>query len=556
MLSESRKFLLKTLRPFVPTFLLLLPISILGSVLRVISGDLVSRLINAAVAADVEQIVHTVKMVAGIGLAAASVSWIATYLTEATIESVWYKFRNDSVKHLLNVQSTYLRGDRIGDILSRLSGDMEALPRMVRNTMTVVVGLSTTLIAAAYLLAKSPLLSLIVFVGMPATTVLSRRLAEPIAGHARIALETLGRINVVVRDALNRAATIKVSSQERHWFLSRFEKLQTSWLDRVKNANRISSLLTAVGLFGMFVPNILIFGIGGGLARSGKVEYGVLFSFLMLLDLTMFPFSSLPRLLAEIRADRSAIARLGYLMDLPIERKDGADPGLVEGQPVLRFQDVVFRYESCDTQALRGVTMEVWPGEHVAIVGPSGSGKSTLVRLLLGEVRPDSGAVYFGGTKIDDWNLGCLRRRIAVLFQEPHVFAGSVADNLFWEDSQESRQVSDTILEGLRREVAGFENFILEQDGRNLSGGQRQRLALARTLQKKADLYVLDEPTSSLDADLAHEIMESIHDALKGKTLLVITHDARLTCRSHRVFQLADGAIRATDDITLTAEES
>ena len=220
---------------------------------------------------------------------------------------------------------------------------------------------------------------------------------------------------------------------------------------------------------------------------------------------------------------------------------------VVEGGPV-RFEDVTVRYPGRELPALSGFSLEVHPGEVVALTGPSGAGKSTALAVLLGFVRPDEGRVSVGGVALSEVDLDAWRRSIAWVPQRPYLFAGTIADNI--------RLGDPTAADSAVREAAvaagatGFLdalphglNTLLADDGAGLSAGQRQRIALARAFLRDAPLVLLDEPTANLDADTERGILEAIRRLARGRTVLLAAHRPTLIALADRELSLTRAGV-------------
>jgi ABC-type multidrug transport system fused ATPase/permease subunit len=216
----------------------------------------------------------------------------------------------------------------------------------------------------------------------------------------------------------------------------------------------------------------------------------------------------------------------------------------------ISIDQVTVIYPRRDRPALERVSLEIDPGECVAVAGPSGSGKSTLVSVLLGFVVPDSGAVRIGTRPLSELDPDAWRRRIAWLPQQPHLFAGSFADNVRMSrpDATEERVWQAIEAAGLgdvvRRRPGGLDARVAER-GRGISAGERRRLALARVFLRDAPLLLLDEPTANLDADTEEQVVAAIRRLMESRTVIVATHSAVVWNLADRVVELGRVAVAA-----------
>jgi len=246
-------------------------------------------------------------------------------------------------------------------------------------------------------------------------------------------------------------------------------------------------------------------------------------------------------------ADGAAVAdRLLELIEQPVAVVAGAQrPPSARVAPI-RFDAVSFSYPGRPTPVLSDVSLDIAPGETVALIGPSGGGKSTLATLLLRFHAPSSGRILVGDTDLADCDPGAWHRQIAWMPQDPTLFRGTVADNIRLGDptASDARVREAAVLAGCASVIdhlgEGYETIVGE-GGRTLSTGERQRIALARAFLRDAPLVVLDEPTANLDPAAARIVGESVERLRVGRTVLLIAHDAALARRADRSIAIVDG---------------
>jgi thiol reductant ABC exporter CydD subunit len=289
----------------------------------------------------------------------------------------------------------------------------------------------------------------------------------------------------------------------------------------------------------------------------GEVEFEAALTVLILAPELYLPLRQLG---AQFHAAADGIAGAGRIFEIVEAPKDVplASTPLAAADPrcaTIRFEHVSFVYPARSGAALAGLDLELRPSESVALVGPNGAGKSTVAALLLRLADPTEGAITVGGTDLRELDLVDWRRQIAWVPQRPHLFAGTVADNIRLADADASdlrvraaaRAAGAAFIDSL---PLGFETPIGD-GGRELSAGEGRRIALARAFLRDAALVILDEPTLHLDAESAAEIGAAVELLVAGRTSLLVLHDEALARRADRVVALADGRVVDADRLPL-----
>ncbi len=443
--------------------------------------------------------------------------------------------------HLLTLAPDVLDRRRLGDVLTRLGGDVAAIEAFVLSGVATAfaAALQIAFFAGAlfYLQWDLALVSLVV---APLFFITARRFSGLIKRASREKRRRSGSLGAVAQDTLGNVALVQASGREAAE-LERYrregEGVIAAELSSVRIRGAFSPLVDLIELAGILL--VVVFGTraiaGGGLTLGGML---VFIAYLTRLYGPVRDLSSLSNTVFK------ALAGAERVIELLDERPRVADGPFALGpvRGAVELDDVWFAYD--DKPVLKGVTLRAAPGERVALVGASGAGKSTIARMLLRFGDPDQGAVRLDGRDLRELQLASLRRNIAVLLQETLVLHGSVRENIAYARPD----ATDAEVEAAAR-AAGAHDFIvalpggydadLGERGRRLSGGQRQRIAIARALLADAPVLVLDEPTTGLDAELA----ASIGDLMRDRTTIVISHDLLLTRDADLILVLDDGEV-------------
>jgi len=443
--------------------------------------------------------------------------------------------------HLLTLSPDSLDRRRLGDVLTRLGGDVAAIESFVLSGVAdaLAAGLSIGFFVGALFLLQWDL-ALVSLVVAPLFFVTARRFSGLIKHASREKRRRSGTLGAVVEQTLANAALVQASGRE------------ASELDRYRREGEgvIAAELASVRIRGVFSPLVdlielcgvlLVVVLGTRAIADGDLTLGGMLVFIAYLTRLYGPVRDLSSLSNTVFKALAGAERVIELLDERPRVTDGPHRvGDVRG--AIEFDDVWFRYDT--EPALRGVSFKVAPGERVALVGASGAGKSTIARLLLRFGDPELGAVRLDGHDLRDLQLASLRRSVALLLQETLVLHGNARENIAYARPE----ASDAEIEAAAR-AAGAHEFIaalpqgyetdLGERGRRLSGGQRQRIAIARALLADAPVLVLDEPTTGLDAATAARL----HDLMRDRTTLVISHDLLLTQDADLILVLDHGEL-------------
>jgi ATP-binding cassette subfamily B protein len=275
---------------------------------------------------------------------------------------------------------------------------------------------------------------------------------------------------------------------------------------------------------------------------------GDLLVFLAYLTSLQAQFNKLTTIYGNLQKTNAGMDRALGILETPLEVTD--KPGAVVLSHVggrIRMQDVTFGHE-VDRPVLRGISLEVDPGQIVAIVGPTGAGKSTLVSLVPRFFDPWTGQVFVDDLDVRDTSLASLRQQIAIVLQEPFLFRASIAENIAFARPRAKRSEIEEAARAanahpfIERLPQGYDT-ILGDRGATLSGGERQRLSIARALLRDASILILDEPTSALDTRTEALLLEALHQLMKGRTTLIIAHRLSTIREADCILVLEDGII-------------
>jgi ATP-binding cassette subfamily B protein len=396
----------------------------------------------------------------------------------------------------------------------------------------------------------SPRLSLFVLIAIPVIVLPLYGFGRAIRRRGRAAQDTLADASAYAGELIGGVRTLQAFTNE-NLARSRFAAAVERAFEAAKSATGARAVLTAIAIFLVFGSVVLVLWVGAQDVIAGDITPGRLSQFVLYAVFAASGLGQLSEVWGELSQASGAAERLFEIMSVKPTIKPPAKPvALVEpARGEIAFERVSFAYPSRpETPVLDGVSLNVRPGEKVAIVGPSGAGKSTIFHLILRFYDPTAGAIRFDSVPIADLDPIALRRHIALVPQDTVIFAASITDNIRFgrpdaSDADVKRAAELALAsEFINRLPQGFETPVGER-GVTLSGGQRQRIAIARAILRDAPLLLLDEATSSLDAESETLVQAALERLMEHRTTLVIAHRLATVLSCDRILVMDQGRI-------------
>ncbi len=439
---------------------------------------------------------------------------------------------------------------RVGELSSRLSNDLT----QVQDTLTFTVGQcvrqAMLLTAGLTMIAITSFkLSLVMLASVPVVMLIGVLFGRRVRKFSTAASDRLAETTTFVEETLQGIANVKAFTNESYEH-ARYSAGLRGYLEVILRTARHRAALIAFIIFAIFGAIVLVMWYGGHLMQRGELTHGDLTRFILYTMFIAGGVSSLPDIIGSVQKTLGATQRVRDLLRLDGEAQSGGrGAAIVRIKGAVRFEDVHFRYPSRpDLRVLRGLSLDAAPGEKIALVGPSGAGKSTLVSLLLRFYDPDSGRLLLDGRDARELSLHEVRGNMAIVPQEVLLFGGSIRDNIAYgrpgatDDEIHAAAERAHCHEFISRFPEGYATLVGER-GVKLSGGQRQRLAIARALLKDPAILILDEATSSLDAESEALIQRALDVLLEGRTAFIIAHRLATIRRADRIYVIEDGTV-------------
>jgi ATP-binding cassette subfamily B protein len=445
-----------------------------------------------------------------------------------------------------------------GQLMSRSSSDLQQVQGFVVNIPIFVSQITMVLGVVVILFLSDPILAAVSLAPLPFINISARRFSNKIHPAVLAVQQEQAQLANVVEETVSGVRVIKGFGAEG----VQQSKLQTEADDirreSMKAAYIRSRFLPAIDL----LPSlglVAVLGLGGHRVIAGDMTLGGLVAFNTYLTMLIWPMRNIGMTIAFGQRAASALLRVNEILSEEPAITDPSKPkrlpktGLAQPTGALSFQNVRFGYDigHTDVRVLEGLTLEVQPGESVAIVGATGSGKSTIARLLLRFYDPQTGGIALDGVDLRELRLSELRRSVGVVFEDTLLFHDTVSSNIAFAKPGID---SDVVVRAAK--LAGAHEFIMQlpekydtvlgERGFSLSGGQRQRIAIARAIVADPRVLVLDDATSAVDPTKEHEIRDALATVMRGRTTLVIAHRPATIELADRAVLLDEGIIAAS----------
>lgn len=488
-------------------------------------------------------------------LIGAAATFVGYYLTGRATERFLLRVRDHAFAHLQRLGPDFFTRHSLGDLVARLSADVEVIESMVSSGLVQLINsaVSVLFFATAVFYLRWDL-ALVVTALLPLLLITTRRLSGRLNALSRDERASNGVITGRLEESIATVALSQAYTSEPEQ-ARRLHRDGQSWM-RVRLAQtKLSSLYTPVADLLETLAILAVLGMGAWEIAAHRMTLGELVGFATYLGFLFVPLQRLGELILGVSVARASSDRLAEILAArpvvtdPAENRRTAPIVTTSArQGALRLSRVSFSYPGALTPSLRDVSFTVHPGQLVLVTGPSGAGKSTLARLLPRFYDPTSGEITLDGTDLRDYRLAALRRSLTLLPQETTILTGSVADNIAYGCPGAT---PEAIAEAAR--AAGAEDFIrhlplgyltqLGHRGPQLSGGQRQRIALARAFLRDTPLLVLDEPTTGLDNHAIAELVPTLRTLTRDRGTLLISHDLSLAPLADTVVVLEHGTL-------------
>jgi len=487
----------------------------------------------------------------GIFLLRGIITFTTSYILAWVSNRILMDMRDAMFARMIRLPTAFYNNQSSGTLISRIAFDVNNVTSAATTVLTVLVRDSLTVVALfAWLLYENWRLTLVALAIIPLSALVIRLFSKRLRSMSRGAQRAMGDITHVLGESIDAHKVVKVYGGEQYEN-ARFHQANAAL--RGYNMRQTIAAAASVPITQLFAAIALAVVVAIALLQSSndQTTVGGFVSFITAMLMLLAPLKHLADVNAPLQRGLAAAESVFTLLDEQ-EEDDRGSRVLARARGALSFRDVSFTYPNAERPALSRITLDIAPGETVALVGSSGGGKTTLANLIPRFYHPQSGNILLDGIDLADLTLASLRENLALVSQDVVLFNDTVAANIAYGSRQHATR-EDIVGAAVAAHAMGFIqqmpqglDTLIGENGVRLSGGQRQRLAIARALLKNAPVLILDEATSALDSESERAVQAALDVLMQDRTTLVIAHRLSTIENAQRIVVLDQGHVMET----------
>lgn len=484
----------------------------------------------------------------GAALVLALFSFISSYLLSTLGQRAVFSIREDLYGHLIEQDVEYFDRNRTGDLMSRLTNDVNALQKLISSDLLdIVTSIGVFLVVGTYMFTVNWQLTLALFATFPFFILITKFFSKKIRNVYRKVQMSMANMTNHLQDSLTTVRLMKSFTNEA-FEKGKFDTNNKANMDSNLNASKLNAMYSPLIQIVNSVGFAIVILMGAFFAMQGQMTTGAIFAFVAYLKLVQSPITKITRFIRELQQAAASYDRIMEVMNTTPKVKNKADAvalPMIQGD--VRYKNVDFSYDG-QTNVLKNINLHLKPGTMTALVGSSGSGKSTMSNLLQRFYDPTAGQIKMDGVPLTDVSLESLRQQIVVVAQDIQLFSGTLKENIAYgfNDASDEDVIAAAKAANAHDFISAFPDGYDTQIGERgvkLSGGQKQRISIARALLKNPNLIVLDEATAALDTESEKLIQDSLNTLLHDKTSLVIAHRLSTIRMADQIVVLEKGEV-------------
>ena len=555
ILPYKWKFFIGILCLFISSFLVLSFPILSGKLLDVASGeewvitggDLMEKIDQNGDQIIIDNVTQVAYLLMGMLLLQSIFSFVRVYLFAIVTENSIADMRKTVFTKMLNLPLKFFDGQRVGDMISRLTSDISIVQETFSITSAELFRQVTMLfIGLAVIFVLVPKLALFMIAIFPAVILVAVFFGRSIKKLSKKSQGHLGQTNVIADETLQSILVVKAFTNE--WFeVNRYTKSLMKTVKVALEAAKYRGAFISFIVFALFGAIVAVMWKGASLVNEGDITSGDLVTFVLVTIFIGASIAGIGDMYGQLQRAVGASQRILEVLDEESEDINKPDSiSNLEGN--IQFENISFKYPDTNKFVLEDINFEIKPGQKVALVGPSGAGKSTITQLLMRFYPITSGDIKVDGKDISSYALSDYRSNIGIVPQEVMLFGGTIRENILYgktnatEEELLNAAEKANVTEFIEHMKDGFDTIVGER-GVKLSGGQRQRIAIARAVLKDPSILILDEATSSLDAQSEILVQKALETLMENRTTLIIAHRLSTIRSADRILVIKEGRI-------------
>ena len=555
----AMKRLLKYMERYKFRFVLMFLFAIAGTIFNIVGpkilGKATTELFNGLVAKvngtgsiDFEKIGYILLWTLGLYLASACFSFIQGYVMTGISNDVTYNLRKDISKKFSRLPMNYYESRTNGEILSRVTNDVDTLQMSLNQSMTQLITSVTTLIGVfIMMLSINVWMTLAALLILPVSMLIINKVMKHSQKYFQAQQDYLGRVNGQIEENFGGHDVVRVFNKEQD-VLTEFERDNGKLYESAWKSQFFSGMMMPIMQFVGNLGYVMVALLGGIFVIKGRIEVGDIQSFFQYIRNFTQPIQQIAQVTNLLQSSAAASERVFEFLEEPEEELQPENPDSIEGlEGNVQFEHVKFGYNP-DKIIVNDFSADVHDGQKIAIVGPTGAGKTTMVKLLMRFYDVNGGSIKVDGHDVRNFNRSNLREMFGMVLQDTWLFSGTIMENIRYgrldaTDEEVIAAAKAAHIHNFIMQQPGGYQMVLDEETSNVSQGQKQLLTIARAILADNKILILDEATSSVDTRTEMQIQKAMDNLMKGRTSFVIAHRLSTIRDADLILVMKDGDI-------------
>lgn len=533
--AGTMKKLMQYLRPYYVKIIIVLLLTLCSTVFFVVGpkimGNATDTIVKGMAAGQIDMVALTrvLTLLASLYGCSALFNYVQSFIMAGMNQSITYRLRSDISKKIHKIPLRYYDGQSHGDVLSRITNDVDTVSSTLNQSLTQIVSNTATVLGVLYMMVSISLwMTLIALVVLP----ISFKLVTVVIKHSQQYFKDqqryLGQVNGHIEEAYSGHTVITLFNRQQQ-SIDDFEKINDRLYRTAIKSQFLSGIMHPLTGFVGNIGYVAVCVVGGFLADGGMISIGNIQSFITYLRQFNHPVGQMASIANVLQSTAAAAERVFEFLDEEEETPDSLSPALADNiEGSVTFDHVRFGYDA-EKPIIHDFSCHTKPGQRVAIVGPTGAGKTTIIKLLMRFYDVDDGSICIDGTDIRDFTREDLRNQFGMVLQDTWLYSGTIKDNVRYgrpdaTDEEVIAACKQAHAHSFIKQLPGGYNMVLNEEATNISQGQKQLLTIARAILSNPKILILDEATSSVDTRTEVRIQKGLNHLMEGRTSFIIAH--------------------------------